>query len=276
MVAVIIAAVLIMSVIGFAALYIDATTPSYYKPGLLELEVTTDKPTYGLVENVTFIIKVNNSQDWLVRQPNSVIAIVEGNGVQADIEGSGIFDWPVKAPTYPANEITIHNLTWNQTSRGHNNLMMSGNYTFTYSIQGLGYDTSANCTVIIEQIEPLSRRFGISLHPDKPYFLQGENVTFTGTIMTENESLSYPLKRTTTVENLDTTKKSTIPNYSIEHFTYGSDLPMYPANTNTTFTWTWNETKINQHEPGQYILRYEVSGEQWSISVPCIFEIKEK
>lgn len=269
------AIIVIALVVGLVALYLESL-PSYYKPGSLGLEVTTDKPMYGLGENVTFIIKVNNSQDWPVRQPNSVIAKVEGNGVQADIEGSGIFDWPVKAPTYPAHEITIHNLTWNQTSHEHNNLIMSGNYTFTYNIQGYGYNASANCTFIIESIEPLSHKFGISLRPDKPYFLQGENVTFTGTIMTQNETLSYPLTRTTSVENFEPTKRSTIPNYCIEHFTYGTNIPVYPANTNSTFTWIWNETKISQHEPGRYILKYEVSGEHWSISVPCIFEIKER
>lgn len=272
----IIAVALVIGVIGVAALIIDAGTPSYYKPGSLELEVTTDKPSYVIGENVTFIIKVNNPQDWPVRQPNSVIGKVEGNEVHADIEGSGIIEWPVKAPTYLAHEITIYNLTWNQTSHGLNNLMVSGNYTFTYRIQGYGYDTSANCTFIIEPIEHPPDKFGITLRPDKPYFLQGENVTFTGAIMTENESLSYPITRTTSVENLDTTKRSTIPNYCTEHFTYSKDIPVYPANTNTTFTWTWNETKTSQHEPGQYILRYHVSGEHWSISVPCTFEIREK
>jgi hypothetical protein len=154
--------------------------------------------------------------------------------------------------------------------------MVSGNYTFTYSIKGHGYDTSANCTFTIEPIEHHPNLFGISLRPDKPYFLKGENVTFTGAIITENESLSYPITRTTSVENLDATKRITIPNYCTEHFTYSKNIPVYPANTNTTFAWTWNETKTSQHEQGQYILRYEVSGEHWSIFVSCIFEIREK
>jgi hypothetical protein len=266
---------LVVSVIGFAAWYIDANTPSYYKPGSLGLEVTTDKPTYGIGENVTFIIKVNNPEDWPVRYPNSESATVKGNGIVTQLLGSAVIDYPIKAPTYPAREVTIINKTWNQTSIGTSSIS-SGNYTFTYSIQGYGYDISANCTFTIEPIEHHPNTFGISLRPDKPYFLQGENITFTGTIMTENESLPYPLTRTTTVENLDATKRSTIPNYCIEHFTYSKNIPAYPANTNTTVTWTWNETKISQHTPGQFMLRYEVSGEHWSISVRCIFEIKEK
>jgi hypothetical protein len=218
---------------------------------------------------------VNNPENWPIRYPNSESAAVRGNGIETQLLGSAVIDYPIKAPTYPAHEVTIINKTWNQTSHG-NSIISSGNYTFTYSIQGYGYNTSANCTFIIEPIVRHPDIVEVTLQPDKPYFLQGENITFTGTIMTKNQSLPYPQRITTNIENIDPTEKSNIAGsgHRIEYLNYDKEIPMYPANTTSTFTWTWNETKLSQHTPGRYTLQYEALGDYWGFSVSCNFEIR--
>jgi hypothetical protein len=146
------AVIVLVLVIGFVDLYIE-NMPSYYGPGPFGLEVTTTEPVYEVGEEVTFIIRVNNTQDWPVRYPKSIIMSVEGNGVKIQLLGSAIVDYPPYAPTYPAHEVTIHNKIWNQTDYHTNRThtpVDAGNYTFTYSISGFGYDASANCTFEIK------------------------------------------------------------------------------------------------------------------------------
>lgn len=210
-----------------------------------------------------------------------------GDGVEVPLLGSALCDFGVDAPTYPAHEVTIQKWNWNQSKlqNGTYAPVDAANYTFTYSIQGFGYDASANCTFEIRQSKASnSNPLQITIAPDKPYYLEGEAVTFTCTVInTQNQPVAYPSSKEAIIERIGGSYLKANADDSgagvNEHITYDVDnIPTYPANSNTSFTWRWFESKNDNqtipHEPGFYKLTYSISGKGYSASTTCVFEIR--
>ncbi len=142
------AAVTLIVVIGAFALnwYLNQNR---YGPGPVEIEVTTDKPSYLQGEQVHFVIYVTNPQDWPVPHPNGEDIMITQD--VAFIAGGALsIDFGPNIPTFPAHSRTVYtpSMWWNQKtgSEGNSTQGQPGNYTATVSIAGYGYHSTANCT----------------------------------------------------------------------------------------------------------------------------------
>lgn len=114
----------------------------------------------------------------------------------------------------------------------------------------------------------------ITISPDKPYFLQGETINFTVTII-NNQSwpITHPVQESVKIIKNGTTHE----NYDM-HADYPPRIPTYPANTNSTAQWTWiksiKEINPTPLDVGNYTFNYKISGIGYVASANCTFEIK--
>ncbi len=114
----------------------------------------------------------------------------------------------------------------------------------------------------------------IQVSPDKQYFLQGENATFTFVVVNSQSSpVARPSHEITTV----TKNGITVDDMDIHINLPASKTPTFPADSNTQLQWTWLESKDNQiipHETGNYTLTVRLEGFGYETTGNCTFEIK--
>lgn len=267
-------------IVGFVALYVE-NGPSVYGPGPIEVTITPNKPYFIQGENITFTVTIINKQSWPIAYPNSESTRIEKEGIIYQNEGLNI-DYAVKVPTYPANMNTIHSWRWLETKNDTMTIPHEvGNYSLTYEISGYGYSASTNCSFEIRQNQTKRNNdpIQISLTPDKPYFLEGEAVTFTGSVINaQNQPVPYPSCTSTSVKMIEGSSNADDDDIGRhEYVTYDvNNVPTYPANTNTSFTWTlFNSKNGDPYGPGSYILTYSLSGHNYDVTVKCVFEIRK-
>ena len=141
-----VAIIITVLVIGFVGFYINATTPSFYGPGPIEITISPNKPYFLEGENVTFTITVINNQSWPVTYPLSEKVNIQKDGVE--YEGSGLqIDYPIKIPTFPAKASTPLSWTWFESNKGNQTIPhQRGNYSISFYISGVDYSAVAYCT----------------------------------------------------------------------------------------------------------------------------------
>ena len=149
---VIVAAIVFFAVIAGAVIFsICNIGQTNYGTGPVDIEVTSDRAFYLQGEEVNFTIYVHNQQNWSVPYPNSVICVVEKNGLYVASVGGGQLDYPGRLPTFPPHSKTLYwtSLLWNQKMDVNGTLVQvqPGNYTYTVSFEGaVNYGNSGNCT----------------------------------------------------------------------------------------------------------------------------------
>jgi hypothetical protein len=140
------AAVLLITILSVAVF--SGLFQTTYGIGPVDIEITPDKPFYLQGEEVNFTIYVYNPHDWPVAHPQSVLCIIEREGVYVDSLGGGLIDYASPFPTIaPHSEITYRE-SWNQKRdiNGTHTQVEPGNYTLIVSLEGPSFDNSGNCT----------------------------------------------------------------------------------------------------------------------------------
>jgi hypothetical protein len=114
----------------------------------------------------------------------------------------------------------------------------------------------------------------IKVAPTKPFFLQGENINFTVTVINNQ---SYPIAQPSLEDARIERNGITVEGSSL-HIDYGIEVPTYPADSNADFTWRWHEHKKDSqtipHEIGTYTLTLRLKGNGYDTSGHCTFEIR--
>jgi hypothetical protein len=117
--------------------------------------------------------------------------------------------------------------------------------------------------------------FAVTITPDNPCFNQGENVTFTVTIINNQV---YPVQYPS-LEDVSITRNGlpcVSPSLNVDYAV--GKVPTYPANSNSSYSWRWFESKIDNqiipHETGSYALTYRIKGNGYDVSADCTFEIR--
>jgi len=104
-------------------------------PGPVEVEVTSDKPSYLPGQSVTFSIYVTNPHDWNVEYPWKKEYTVGNASLIVDMEHGP------NPPSFPAHSTTLYDTyVWRPTS--HPGLAELGNYTLTVVLD----DGSGTCS----------------------------------------------------------------------------------------------------------------------------------
>ncbi len=114
----------------------------------------------------------------------------------------------------------------------------------------------------------------IKVQPDKPFFVVGELVNFTVTVVNnQNWPVASPSFQGTIIE-----KDGVRIGGGGMHIDYPPNRPTYPANASTPYTWTWYPNRQNNqtvpHEPGNYALTYHLEGFGYDATANCTFELR--
>lgn len=132
----------------FVYIFIDTHTQSYFGPGPIEIKVTPDKPFFLQGEQVNFTIVVINNQSWPISRPLSEEASIIKDGVPA--KGGYVtmnINYGSKMPTYPANSTANIHWTWYEIEKDNQTIPHEiGNYSLTFTLRGVGYYATSNCT----------------------------------------------------------------------------------------------------------------------------------
>lgn len=146
-----IAVVLLITVIGGTVFFrLPVFRQASYGPGPIDIEVTTDKPSYLKGERIKFIAYVNNFQNWSVIEPDFADFQISMNG--SIIERRCVFmDFSIDdIPVFPAHSQTSYEppLSWEQKAdiNGTFAQVPSGVYTLILTLQGSGYSNTGNFT----------------------------------------------------------------------------------------------------------------------------------
>jgi hypothetical protein len=106
--------------------------------GPVEIQITTDKPSYEPNEQVHFSIHINNPHDWRVPYPSSISYQI--GSISA---GKG---FPNYSFFFPHSKTLLDTYSWG--------IRQPGNYSLTVTLRGdTDYSKPANYTVNIEPIQ---------------------------------------------------------------------------------------------------------------------------
>lgn len=120
-------------------------------PGIVEIQVTTDKQSYIQGENVTFTIYVNNPNDWQVPKPNSIVYnITDAQGHMVSGALPNILYIASDAYFPPRQQTLLGSHIWNQLNMS-NTIVPPGDYTLTVTFGEAtdGYGQPGNRTITI-------------------------------------------------------------------------------------------------------------------------------
>jgi hypothetical protein len=117
----------------------------------VEVDVTTNQPSYAQGEQVQISVYANNTHNWAVASPTSIIYLIRGQGLY--IERTDFFS---HSPLVAHSKIPLQSKTWYQThgwtpKNENNNFVSPGNYTITVYFNGVGINgPTANCSITIK------------------------------------------------------------------------------------------------------------------------------
>lgn len=119
----------------------------------------------------------------------------------------------------------------------------------------------------------------IEVAPDKPFYMQGEEVNFTIYVYNPHDwAVAYPYRVAYRIERGNVPVDGAILNID---FAVGR-IPTFPANSNTSYSSIspWNQkTYVNetwvQVEPGNYTATFSLKGPSFDNSGNCTFEIRQ-
>jgi len=138
----------IAALVSAITLWVYVINQTHYGPGPINIEVTSNKPVYLSGEQVNFTIIVCNEHDWPVPYPNSVICLVERDGLYITSIGGGQLDY-ITLPMFAPHSKTLYltNFLWNQKMGNNGTLVEPGNYTYsvTFNSDLVNYSSSGKC-----------------------------------------------------------------------------------------------------------------------------------
>ena len=116
-------------------------------PGPVEIQVTTEKPSYLQGETANFTIHVYNFQTWSVPYPSRVDYKIGEDSI------TKLISLPSPIPAFRPQSKTFYDIfIWDQkTGTGGNRTQVApGNYTLMVSFHGIvSYGEGGNCTIKI-------------------------------------------------------------------------------------------------------------------------------
>jgi flagellar basal body-associated protein FliL len=151
---VLMSAVVLLSIVVGTVVFIFFFSNANYEPGLVDIKVTPEKPSYMQGETVRFTIYVNNQQDRPIRYPTLVDYLIEKDGLYIYDQGE-YGDYPAgQIPAFPAHSESLVTWTWNQNMVLADDVVVQvqpGNYTLTVSFRPLeDYGAGGSCTFEIQ------------------------------------------------------------------------------------------------------------------------------
>ena len=89
-----------------------------------------------------------NNQSWPISKQIYQETQIQKDGNTVPSEDTGMnIDYAFKMPTYPADSTIQFPWIWHESKKDNQTVPHeAGNYTLTFTLRGIGYEATSNCT----------------------------------------------------------------------------------------------------------------------------------